>query len=247
MDEKAIERYLSPLRLITHSCARLESTGGFVVYVDPYDMPTAPHDADAVLVTHDHFDHFSPEDIAKVAKASSELVVPVSLADQAADLGMRAVTTCAPGDSVELAASVVVEATRAYNIGKDFHPKANNWLGYVVTLDGVRYFHMGDTDQNPDNEQVGCDVLLIPVGGTYTMTAEEAVPCALSIRPRVAVPMHYGTVAGSPEDGARFAKLLREAQATGAASRLTDDACATGADDDCATPVESAVIMGRGV
>lgn len=244
MDEKtrevAVERYMAPLRLITHSCVRLESSGGFVIYLDPYDLPSAPHDADAVLVTHDHFDHFSHEDIAKVAKAakaersSTELVVPTSLAERAAELGMRKVVTCAPGGSVELAPGVTAQAMRAYNIGKDFHPRANNWLGYVVTLDGVRYFHMGDTDQNPDNEQVSCDVLLIPVGGTYTMTAEEAVPCALSIRPKVAVPMHYGTVAGSPEDGARFAKLLQQAQTAGA-------------DAFDATPVEAAVIMGRGV
>jgi L-ascorbate metabolism protein UlaG (beta-lactamase superfamily) len=222
-----IHKLLKPVRLITHSCVRLEASDGFVVYVDPYDVPDEPHDADVVLVTHDHYDHFSPEDIAKVSKPGTRVGTPESTAKDAAALPDVETFVLAIGDSVALSDTVSVETVPSYNIGKKFHPKANGWLGYIVSVDGNLYFHMGDTDQNPDNEHVDCDVLLIPVGGTYTMNVDEAVTCALSVVPTVAVPMHYGTVAGDADCGKRFADELA--------------ACQVG----IASPIASAVIMGE--
>lgn len=203
---------LEPLRLITHDCVRIESKTGTVVYIDPYETDGASREADVILITHDHFDHFSPDDIRNVARPDAVVIVPASLAGQAAALGLGRVITMRSGDAVQPADGIDVMAVPAYNIAKDFHPACNGWLGYVVSVDGIRYFHMGDTDRTPDNDSVACDVLLIPVGGTYTMDAEEAARCALCINPRIAVPMHYGSVAGERADGERFAQRLAALQ-----------------------------------
>jgi L-ascorbate metabolism protein UlaG (beta-lactamase superfamily) len=202
---------LRGVRLLTHASLRLESDAGMVVYVDPYQVEGAPHDGDYVLVTHDHYDHYSPEDIAKVAGEDCQVVVPETLAQQALELGLGEPVVCAPGDALELQKGFRLEAVAAYNMAKHFHPKERAWVGYVVELDGKRVFHMGDTDQNPENEQVACDVLCIPVGGTFTMDVDEAVPCALRIAPKLAIPMHYGSVAGDAACGERFCQQLAEA------------------------------------
>lgn len=207
-----VERLLSPARLISHSALKIQAPTGYTLYVDPYELSDAPHDADAVLVTHEHFDHFSPEDIAKIAKEGTLLVAPASVVDAIEKSGMTVDKAVVAGDAFTLAPDVSVEVVAAYNVLRPFHTQDKAYVGYVVEAGGIRYFHMGDTDLNPDNEQVSCDVLFIPVGGTYTMDAEEAVTCTLAIHPKVAVPMHYGTAVGTPEDGPRFASLLQAAQ-----------------------------------
>ena len=103
---------------------------------------------------------------------------------------------------------IVIEAVPAYNVGKKFHPQANAWLGYVIEMLGRRYYVAGDTDDNPDVRRVRCHVALLPVGGTYTMTAAEAAGLANAIRPGVAVPTHYGDIVGQSRDAEEFARLL---------------------------------------
>ena len=232
--ETAPAGLLHAIRLITHDCVRIQASDGTVVYIDPYDMPAAAHDGSLILVTHDHFDHFSPEDIEKAAAPGARIVPPFSLGSQASKLaetlGASGLHLLNPGGYLGSEAlgtpAVEIRATHAFNIGKPYHPAENQWLGYVITVDGVRIFHPGDADRTPENEHVVCDVLLVPVGGTYTMDAEEAVGFTLSVRPRIAVPMHYGTVAGDPGDGEHFAQLLEDAQAASPA------------------PIPAAVIMG---
>lgn len=225
---------LHGITLISHDCVRIQAADGTVAYIDPFEMPDAPHDGNLIFVTHDHYDHFSPEDIVKAAAPKARIIVPFSLGEQASrladELALNGVHLLNPGGELTPATlgtkSIAARATHAYNIGKPFHPAENRWLGYVLTVDGVRIFHTGDADRTPDNEHETCDVLLVPVGGTYTMDAEEAVCFTLSVRPRVAVPMHYGTAVGEPGDGPRFARLLQAAQ------------------DGCPKPVPAAVIMG---
>lgn len=197
---------LDNIRVLTHSAIRIQSDAGTVVYLDPYDIADEPHDADFVLVTHAHFDHFSPADIARVAKGTTQLVAPASMTDEApkADLSYRLVSA---GDHLELA-EITVEVVPAYNVETErlgFHPKANGWVGYVLDVDGSRIYVAGDTDQNPDNSAIACDIALVPVGGTYTMDPHQAATLIDTIAPRVAIPTHYGTVAGSPDDGEAFA------------------------------------------
>ena len=193
---------LDNVRVLTHSAVRIEAADGTVLYFDPFQLVEESHDASAVFVTHDHYDHFSPEDAAKVLRAGSVVVAPATCADAVrAQLPGVEVVPAVPGARLEVA-GIDVEAVRAYNVEPErlqFHPKANDWLGYVATVDGVRYYVSGDTDQNPDNEAVSCDVALVPIGGTYTMDAAQAAAFVNALRPKAAVPTHYGTAVG-PKD-----------------------------------------------
>ena len=187
----------------SHSSIRVK--GEKTLWFDPFQLKAAPQDGDVILLTHEHYDHFSPEDIARAAAPGAVFVVPKSMERAAAPLG-RAVGLW-PGDSATVA-GVKVQAIPAYNIAKRFHPRKNDWLGYVVELDGQRIYVCGDSDVTTEAMAVQCDVLLCPVGGTYTMTAAEAAQLANTIRPKLAIPTHYGTVVGSRQDGETFRRLV---------------------------------------
>lgn len=195
------------VQVLTHSSIRI--VGNQVVYFDPFNVEGEPHDADMICVTHDHFDHYSTEDLAKVKNAATILVCPKTIESSLGNSGFSEefIELVMPGDELEIN-GVSIQAVPAYNVGKQFHPQANQWVGYVVTMNGVRYYIAGDTDINEDVQKVQCDVALLPVGGTYTMTAEEAAQLAEILQPKLAIPTHYGSVAGKAEDGQIFAKLL---------------------------------------
>ncbi|MBU2573081.1 MAG: MBL fold metallo-hydrolase [Elusimicrobia bacterium] len=185
-----------------HAAFRLESPAGTAVYIDPYNLKEQSKKADIVLITHAHFDHFSPADINKVVKAGTKLFGPEALAGKV----QGDFTALKPGDRAE-AAGVAVEAVSAYNTDKNFHPKASGFLGYVVDVGELRIYHAGDTDLIDEMKTVKADVALLPVGGTYTMDARDACDAAIAVKPKVAVPMHYGSVVGSKEDAIRFQNL----------------------------------------
>ena len=194
----------------THSSIRLQAPQGTVIYVDPYGFQTAPHDASLILITHTHFDHFSPEDIAKVRTDRTAFVMPGTGMTDYIDAGFtdESVTFLAPGEHATPLPGIEIEAVSAYNVSKAFHPKANAWLGYVIEMDGLRIYVAGDTDGLAENRSISCDIALVPVGGTYTMDVREAAAFVNALRPVVAIPEHYGTVAGSPDDGKAFASLV---------------------------------------
>lgn len=192
------------IRVLTHSSIRIQS-GDTVLYVDPYKVSGRPQDADFVFITHDHFDHFSPEDIEKVSCDKTVLVVPEKMRDkvlQEADetRGIIPVKPDAPYDINGFS----FETVPAYNRLKPFHPKTAGWVGYIFCLDGKRIYVAGDTDATPDARKVQCDVALVPVGGTYTMNASQAAELVNTIRPAAAIPTHYGSVAGSATDAESF-------------------------------------------
>ena len=199
---------LTGISVNTQSSVRL-TDGTRTIYVDPLEIPGEPRDADAVFVTHAHGDHFSPADIAKVAKKDTVLILPETMADRAGEVpGIGSVLTVNPDEAHETA-GIFFETVPAYNhLPKLFHPKKNRWVGYVIALNGVRVWIAGDTDATPEAEAVKCDVAMVPVGGKYTMTAKEAADLVNRIRPAAAVPTHYGSIVGRPEDGALFLSLL---------------------------------------
>ena len=195
---------LENIHWLGHDSFRLD--GSVIVYIDPWKLPAGQPVAGLILVTHDHFDHLSLPDIDAVAAPDTVVVGPASVAGQVP--GLETVTV-APGDSVSVA-GVQVLAVPAYNLdkfrapGQPYHPRESGGVGYVVALDGVRYYHAGDTDVVPEMADVRCEVALLPVGGKFTMTWEEAAEAADLIDPAVAVPMHYGDIIGDARDAERF-------------------------------------------
>jgi L-ascorbate metabolism protein UlaG (beta-lactamase superfamily) len=192
-----------------HSGFRIRA-GDAVVYIDPYRVSGGPK-ADVILVTHGHYDHFSPQDIERLSDERTWLVAPPPVAERVAGQ----VLSVAPGEMVdqELARGVEIGAVAAYNTSKRdasgnlFHPREAGWVGYELNLRGERLYHSGDTDVIPEMDRVtGVDVALLPVSGVYVMTAGEAAEAARRIQPRVAVPMHWGEHIGSYEDAATFAQ-----------------------------------------
>ncbi len=172
------------------------------IYFDPYQIEGGP-EADLILVSHDHFDHCSPEDVAKI---QGEKTVIVTEKDSAKKLSGD-VRVIKPGDSLTVD-GVKIEAVPSYNTDKDFHPKGNNWLGFVVEIDGVKVYHTGDADFIPEMNDLEVDIAFIPVSGTYVMTSEQAVQAARAINPKVAIPMHYGAIVGEEKDALDFKKAL---------------------------------------
>jgi len=190
--------------IIWHGHDTFEIRGKNVsIFTDPFQLTTESK-ADIILVTHSHHDHCSPDDIDKLLKDDTEIA-----ASQDCKSKINGnVTAMKPGDSAEIK-GVNIEAVRAYNIGKDFHPKENNWLGFIFELDGTRYYLAGDADFIPEMKNLeDIDIALIPVSGTYVMTAEEAVEATLAINPKLAIPMHYGAIVGSESDATLFKDKL---------------------------------------
>ena len=172
------------------------------MYFDPYQISSGPK-ADLVLVTHDHFDHCSPDDVSKIQHSATVIVTDKNSAQKLTG----DVRVLSPGESIDVD-EVRIEAVPSYNKDKDFHPKKNAWLGFIVEVDGVRLYHAGDTDFIPEMKEFKVDIALLPVSGTYVMTADQAVEAALAIQPKLAIPMHYGAIVGDEGDALDFKKAL---------------------------------------
>jgi L-ascorbate metabolism protein UlaG (beta-lactamase superfamily) len=173
------------------------------VYIDPW-MVTTDDPADVIFITHAHFDHYQHEDIEKISNDETKIVAPQDIARELSG----DVTPVSPGDSLEVQ-GIKIQAVPAYNVVEErlqAHPKENNWVGYILRLGENTYYHAGDTDHLSELESVQTDVAFVPIGGTYTMDPGEAAGLAKAINPKIAVPMHYGFVVGSPSDAERFAK-----------------------------------------
>jgi len=174
-----------------------------VAYIDPWKLKTSPHDADIVVISHSHHDHFSPDDIKRVSKADTAIVAPGDVVAR-----LRAANAVTPGDSMTIK-DVTVEAVAAYNVGKAFHPKSNNWIGVVLTIDAKRVYYAGDTDFIPEMTALQeVDVALLPVGGTYTLSAAEAAHACKAIGCKSAVPYHWGDIVGSRSDAEEFVQAV---------------------------------------
>ncbi len=201
-DQAAVERVAGALHWLGHDSFRLDSSAG-AIYFDPYELTGGPTAA-IVLCSHDHFDHCVPADVAKV---QGEGTVVVTEADCGAKLSGD-VRVMRPGEVIEVGA-VKIRAVPSYNTDKEFHPKAKNWLGFVVTVDGVSLYHAGDCDHIPEMADLEVDIALLPVSGTYVMTAAQAVEAAKAIGPKLAIPMHYGAIVGGDSDAEAFAQDLK--------------------------------------
>ena len=174
------------IEVFTQNSIRIKD-GDRTVYIDPFRMKTEPQDADIILITHDHYDHFSPEDIARTAGKDTVLVVPEKMEDKAQEVAglVKRIATVKPGTRCQVE-GLELETVPAYNILKPFHPRNAGWVGYVLQIGGKRIYIAGDTDATKEAKAVRCDIALIPIGGTYTMDAKRAAELVDAIRPEVA-------------------------------------------------------------
>ena len=198
---------LENIEVLYHSSIRISKNK--VIYIDPFKIDKNYNDADIVFITHDHFDHYSEEDIDKVINENTTIIIPKELLTKILRKGINKNAVITVKSNKEyMVQGIKFETIPAYNTNKTFHPKENDWVGYIITLDGIRYYIAGDTDITEENRKVKCDVAFVPVGGTYTMNFKEAAQLINEIQPKIAVPIHYGSVVGTKQDATDFIKLL---------------------------------------
>lgn len=198
---------LEYIEVLCHSSIKINKEK--VIYIDPFKIEKNYNDADIVFITHDHYDHYSEEDIGKVINENTIIIIPEELLTKLLRKGINknAIITVEPNEKY-MVQGIKFETIPAYNTNKTFHPKENGWVGYIIEIKGVRYYIAGDTDITEENRRVKCDVAFVPVGGTYTTDFKEAAQLINEIQPKIAVPIHYGSVVGTKQDATDFIKLL---------------------------------------
>ena len=193
-----------------HDSFRIKN--GQTIIIDPFKIRATPDKADILLISHEHFDHLSLDDIKKVTSDKTTIVTIPACKKELSSMKVREVRSVKPGDKLAVG-DITLEAVPAYNLnkfrepGKPFHPKEDGKVGFILSVKGVRIYHAGDTDPIPEMKGFKADIALLPVSGTYVMTPEEAAEATRTIKPKLAIPMHYGTIVGSESDAVKFKQL----------------------------------------
>ena len=198
---------LENIEVLYHSSIRINKEK--IIYIDPFKINKNYNDADIIFITHDHYDHYSEEDIDKVINENTTIIIPDELLTKLLRKGINknAIITVEPNKNY-MVQGIKFETISAYNTNKTFHPKENGWVGYIIIINGIRYYIAGDTDITEENKQVKCVVAFVPVGGTYTMDFKEAASLINEIKPKIAIPIHYGSIVGTEQDAIDFIRLL---------------------------------------
>lgn len=195
------------LQVLCHSSIKI--IGDKIIYFDPFNIKKNFNDADYIFCTHSHYDHFSPEDINKVKNTNTKLIVTKDIIESATKLiSKNNIISVRPNEEYKID-NLVIKTVPAYNKVKKFHPKENNWVGYIVEINGQKYYIAGDTDNIEELHNIKCDVAFLPVGGTYTMDYKEASELANVINAKLVIPTHYGEIVGDKDDGIKFANLVK--------------------------------------
>lgn len=198
------------IKVLCHSSIRIEAEDK-VIYSDPFRIKEEKHDADIIVVTHSHYDHFSGEDINKVKNEKTKILVTSDILDKTIELGFKQedIIVVKPDNSY-VVLDIKIDTIPAYNTNKKFHPRENNWVGYILELDEKSVYIAGDTDVTEENKKVKCDIALVPIGGTYTTTFSEAAELINIIKPELVIPMHYGEIVGEKQDAIKFSEMINE-------------------------------------
>jgi L-ascorbate metabolism protein UlaG (beta-lactamase superfamily) len=184
------------------------TAAGKIIYIDPYQISNEDQ-ADIVLVTHSHADHLSPADIKKIITKNSIIIATDDCMGKLEDLNVHETKTIRPGQTITLD-DINISAVPAYNVVKtNFHPKSNNWVGYIITVEGIKIYHAGDTERIPEMKDIECDIAMLPLGQTYTMNSvKDAADAAIDVKAKIAIPIHYGLYEGKESDAKEFKELL---------------------------------------
>ena len=200
---------LENIKLIAQSAIRIENSEGKVIYFDPFKITDEfNNDADYIFITHSHYDHFSKEDINKIKKDNTKIVVTKDITRELENMGFNNILSVDPNKEYKID-DINFKTIPAYNIDKTFHKKEYNWVGYIVNINNEVIYVAGDTDNTVEAREVTCDIAFVPIGGTYTMNVEEAAELIKTINPKVVVPTHYETIVGSIKDAYDFQNKLK--------------------------------------
>lgn len=194
------------IEVLCHSSIKI--TGSKTIYIDPFKIDKSYQDADYIFSTHSHYDHFSIEDIKKVITPNTVLIAVESARKEALKLVEEERLIIVEPNKKYNINNIEFETTYAYNQNKNFHPKENNWVGYIINLDGEKYYIAGDTDNIPEIQNIEADIAFLPIGGTYTMNYKEAAKLANIIKAEIVIPTHYGCIVGEKEEAQKFANLV---------------------------------------
>ena len=199
---------LKEIECLGHSTIKFNRNGK-IIYIDPYNLKETKNDADIIFITHNHYDHYSPEDINKIKNENTIIVATQDLYTNILNLGFSAINivTVKPNNNYQIE-NIKFTTTPSYNLNKTYHPKENEWVGYIIEIDNIKYYIAGDTDAIEENTKIKCDMAFVPVGGTYTMDFKEAAKFINEIKPKIAVPIHYGSIVGTKQDAEDFKMLL---------------------------------------
>lgn len=194
-------------KICVNTRSSIKLTGTKTIYFDPLEINGTPHDADIIFITHEHYDHFSPDDISKVTNAETVVVVPETMLDMVSEcnFSIQEIWGIRPFQTKEFS-GIKCQGIPAYNIDKPYHPKENNWIGYLIDFDGNTFYIMGDTDITSESKLVEANVVFVPIGGKYTMDASEAASFINDKKSKCVIPIHYG----SAEVVEEFIKLLKQ-------------------------------------
>ena len=180
-----------------------------IIYFDPFKIDDNASDADIIFITHEHYDHFDKASIDKIKNDNTVVIAPKSMEKVINSIEFKDYIYLDPNEEINID-GINIKTIPAYNIEKNFHPRENNWLGYIMNYNNITYYIAGDTDKTKESETVKCDIAFLPIGGYYTMDVNEATELAKIINPKVLIPIHYGSIVGDKEYGQQLKDNLSD-------------------------------------